>query len=256
MIVDSLTHVTSDGKWFATSHDASVDRLRRELDVSRVDHAVVVALAGFIANDFVLDACSRDPRLIAGCSFDPASAPNPAVSFRRELHGSPFRVLKLHPRLHRYDPLDERCVATLEELQSWEAPMPVWIDSLFGGRGVRLQKPAAETACELADRFPSLRFVFLHAAGPLALQFAEALRDRPNATIDLSFTLMRYAGSSVTADLRWLLAHLDRRLVFGSDFPEYGVGEAFAALRVLSEGLPEEKLRNVAGANLARLLGI
>jgi predicted TIM-barrel fold metal-dependent hydrolase len=256
LIVDSLTHVTPDGKWFATSHDASADRLRRELDAARIDHAVVVALAGFIENDFILEVCARDPRLIAGCSFDPTGGGDPALTFRSALQGSPFRVLKLHPRLNKYDPLDERCLATLAELASWERPMLVWMDTLFGGRGVRLRKPAVETACEIADHFPALQFVFLHGGGPLALQFAEGLRDRPNATIDLSFTLMRYRDSSVRADIRWLLGHLDRRIVFGSDFPEYSVIDAFAELRALASDLPEEKLRNVAGGNLGRLLGI
>ena len=32
MIIDSLTHITPDGRWFSTSHDASIDRLLRELD--------------------------------------------------------------------------------------------------------------------------------------------------------------------------------------------------------------------------------
>jgi predicted TIM-barrel fold metal-dependent hydrolase len=256
MIIDSLTHLTPDGAWFSTRHDASFDRLRRELDQSGIDRAVVVGLAGYITNDFILESCARDSRLIAGCSFDPTATRNPAKEFRHELQGGPFRVLKLHPRLNRYDPLDERCIEVLEELASWDRPMLVWIDSLFGGRGVTMRKATTESAATLADRFPALQFVFLHAGGPLALTFAEALRDRSNVTLDLSFTLMRYAGSSLDADLRWLLGHLDRRLIFGSDFPEYAIGEAFDALRTLGEGLPDEKLRNVAGDNLSRLLAI
>jgi predicted TIM-barrel fold metal-dependent hydrolase len=252
MIIDALTHVTPDGRWFSTAHDASVDRLRRELDASDVDAAVVVALAGHIPNDFVLEVSLHDPRLLPGCSVDPRLYD--AASFRAEFQGSPFRVLKLHPRLNRYDPLDPACLAILEELASWSHPMPVWLCSLFHTPGVALRKPPVETACELADRFPALQFVFLHGAGPLALQLAEALRERVNAYIDLSMSLLRYAGSAVALDHRWLLARFDRRTMFGSDFPEAGISEAQAALRQAARELPDEKLAHVAGGTLARLL--
>ena len=257
MIADSLTHVTADGRWFGSAHDASVDRLLRELDAARLDRAVVVALADFIENDFVLEACRRDARLIPGCSFNPVRhGARAAQAFREELAGAPFRVLKLHPRLNRYDPLDPACLATLEELASWPEPLPVWIDSLFHTSGVTLRKAPVETACELADRFPHLRFVFLHAAGPMALPLADALRGRANAHIDLSFTLVRYAGSSVSLDLRWLLANFDRRILYGSDFPEIGIGEAQDALLALAGAMPAEKLVNIRGGNLERLLGL
>ncbi len=53
MIIDSLTHVTPDGRWFNTSHDAREARLLQEMDAAGVERAVVVALAGFIPNEFV-----------------------------------------------------------------------------------------------------------------------------------------------------------------------------------------------------------
>jgi predicted TIM-barrel fold metal-dependent hydrolase len=252
VIVDSLTHVTPDGRWFSTAHDASVDRLRAELDASGVDAAVVVALAGYIPNEFVLETCRGDGRLIPGCSIDPRNYD--AAAFRKQFEGSSFRVLKLHPRLNRYDLLDPACLRLLEELASWSRPMPVWVCSLVHAPGVALRKAPVETACELADRFPSLDFVFLHGGGPLALQLADALRERINTYMDLSMSLPRYAGSSVALDHRWLLSRFDRRTVFGSDFPETGIGEAQNALRLAGYDLPAEKLANVAGDTLARLL--
>lgn len=254
MIIDALTHVTPDGRWFSTAHDASVDRLRRELDACDVEAAVVVALAGYIPNDFVLDISLHDSRLVPGCSIDPRRYD--AASFRAEFQGSPFRVLKLHPRLNAYDPLDPACLAILEELASWPDPMPVWLCSLFHTPGVALRKPPVETACELADRFPALQFVFLHAAGPSALSLAAALRPRLNAYVDLSHTLVTYAGSSVDLDLRWIAEHFDQRTLFGSDFPEHAIATAFDAFRARMCGLAEEKSANLLGRTAARLLGL
>src|SRR5439155_4096284 len=108
-VIDSLTHVTPDGRWFQTGHDASEDRLLREMDEAAVGAAVVVPLAGFIPNEFVLETCRRHPgRLVPAASFDPSAYPDAATAARElrvQLHQAPYRALKLHPRLNRYDPL-------------------------------------------------------------------------------------------------------------------------------------------------------
>ncbi|MBU0638669.1 MAG: amidohydrolase family protein [Planctomycetota bacterium] len=258
MIIDSLTHVTPDGRWFRTNHDAGEARLLREMDAAGVERAVVVPLAGFIPNEFVLDVCGRHPgRLAPGASFNPAAFSSPretAGEFRAALRGTGFKVLKLHPRLNRYDPLDPRVTAVLEELAGWNECSLVWLDSLLYFSGGTLSKPPVDTLHELIGRHPELRFVLLHAGGAGALHLAEAIRDCPNTWLDVSFTMRRYAGSSVTTDLAYLLRTFDRRMIFGSDFPEIGIGEALADFRDLSRGLESEKLANVLGGNLAGLL--
>jgi predicted TIM-barrel fold metal-dependent hydrolase len=260
MILDSLTHVTPDGRWFDTACDASEARLLRELDAAGVQQAVVVALAGYIPNDFVLDVCRRHPeRLIPAASFNPAACASEAEAartLRATLRGGPFRALKLHPRLNRYDPLDPRCLAVLEEIAAWDPPLPVWICSWLRYRGGALRKPVVDTFHELAGRFPTLPLVIAHAGGTEALHLTEALRDCPNVLLDLSFTLHRYQESSVGTDLRFLLQTFDRRLVFGSDFPEVNIPEAVADLRRLGTGVAQEKLGNVWSANLQALLAL
>lgn len=260
MIFDSLTHVTPDGRWFNSGLDASEMELLRQMEGAGVARAVVVALAGHIENRFVLNVCQRHPdRLIPCASFNPVAydkASEPQRSLRAELRGSAYRALKLHPRLNRYDPLDSRCLAVLEELASWEHPLPVWLDTLFYYRGSTLQKPPVDTIHELVGRFPSLTFVLLHGGGSWILQVAEAVRDCPNAFLDISFTLHRYRGSSIDADLRYLLNSFDRRLIFGSDFPEVSIAGALQAFRDIAGNIPAEKCANVLGANLSNILGL
>lgn len=258
MTIDSLTHVTPDGHWFHTDYDASESRLLREMDAANVERAVVVPLAGYISNEFVLEVCQRRPgRLVPGASFNPAaySSPKKAVGeFRASLRDAPFKVLKLHPRLNRYDPLDPRVTAVLEELDSWKTTSLVWLDSLLYFAGGRLRKPLVDTLHELVGRHPELTFVLLHAGGSWALQLAEAIRDYPKTLLDISFTMRRYAGSSTATDLAFLLRTFDQRMIFGSDFPEIGVGEALADFHDISAGLASDKRDNVLGKNLAGLL--
>ena len=260
MIFDSLTHVTADGRWFGTSLDASEKELLRQLDDSGTQKAVVVALAGYIENRFVLELCQRHPaRLIPCASFNPAAyatAEDSRSNFSAELKGAQYKALKLHPRLNRYDPLDPRCLAVLEEMASREQPLPIWLDTLFYYRGGQLRKPPVDTIHELVGRFPALTFVLLHGGGSWVLQVAEAIRDCPNAFLDISFTLQRYRSSSIAADLRYLLNNFDRRVVFGSDFPEVGIGAALASVREIADGIAPEKCINVLGGNLSRILGL
>jgi len=260
MILDSLTHVTPNGKWFKTSHDASEKRLLGQLEEAKVSRAVVVALAEHIENRFVLEVCKRHPqRLIPCASFNPAGLADPAAvpsALRAELKESEFKALKLHPRLNQYDPLDPRCLAVLDEVASWEHPLPIWLDTLFYFREASLRKPLVDTIHELVSRFSTVPFVLLHGGGSWILQVAEAIRDCPNAFLDISFTLHRYRSSSIEGDIRYLVNTFDRRLVFGSDFPEIGVGSAIETFREIAHGLPAEKCNNVLGANLSRILNL
>jgi len=260
MVFDSLTHVTPDGRWFATKCDASEQELLRQLDESGTQRAVVVALAGHIENRFVLEVCQRHPdRLVPCASFNPAacrSVEEVKAGLRTQLEKDGYKALKLHPRLNRYDPLDPRCLAVLEEMASRERPLPVWLDTLFYYRGGTLRKPPVDTIHELVGRFPALTFVLLHGGGSWILQVAEAIRDCPNAFLDISFTLQRYRSSSVAADLRYLLNSFDRRVIFGSDFPEVGIGTALESVREIAHGIAPEKCANVLGGNLSRILGL
>jgi len=260
MIVDSLTHVTPDGRWFNTSMDASENELLNQLDRSGVRSAVVVALAGHIENEFVLDVCQRhSDRLLACASFNPiayATLPEVRKGLKAQLVGKEYKALKLHPRLNRYDPLNPHCLEALDAVASLESSVPIWLDTLFYFRGGQLRKPVVDTIHELVGRFPSLQFLLLHGGGSWILQVAEAIRDCPNAFLDVSFTMTRYRTSSIAADIRYILENFDQRVVFGSDFPEVSVGNALETFRELATAISSKKCANILGGNLRKILGM
>jgi len=257
VIIDSLTHITPDGRWFTTSYDASITRLLREMDKSKVDRAVVVALAGFIENSFVEDACKRyADRLIPCASINPSEFSNSADAAKQArvlLCDSRFPMLKLHPRLHKYDVLDSRCLSILDEIAQGELPVAVWLDTLFRYNGAPMSRPPIDAIHKLVGKYPRIQFVLLHACGSEILQLADAIRDCRNVLLDISYTLCRYKGSSVDLDLSYLFRHFDERIVFGSDFPEISI-EQLAAFESLSVGLSSEKKERLLGQNLSKLL--
>jgi len=249
---DSLVHVTKTGAWINGRDDASFERLLDELDRAHVGHACLVGLAGVVDNAFLLECVARAPdRLIPIAGIDPTGEdPAQASDLMGELRRRGFRGIKLHPRLHGYDPLDPAAVAMMASAR--DHSLVVFLDTLFRQRAVATRF-AADIVDSLAHQCAGTTLVLLHGGGPQLLSMAEVVRVHPHLFLDVSYTLLAYKHSSVALDLRWVFTHLDQRVVVGSDMPEYTPDETFAEAARLAEGLPTEKWANISHRNLSRL---
>jgi predicted TIM-barrel fold metal-dependent hydrolase len=250
---DSLVHVTRSGEWPNGKDDASYARLVTELDRGGVDRACLVGLAGVVDNPYILEcADASHARLVPIAGVDPSRCEDGAalVDGIARLARDGFAGIKLHPRLNGYDPLGSPCLQAIRAAS--EHRLTVFLDTLF-----RQQAHATSCAADIVDRMahecPGASIVLLHGGGAALLDVADLLGVHRSLTLDLSFTLMRYAGSSLDADIRWVMGHLDQRIVIGSDMPEFMPAEAFARAEQLAEGLAAEKWDNMSHRNLERL---
>jgi len=250
---DSLVHVTRDGHWINGRDDASYARLMRELDRAAVTKACLVGLAGIVDNQYVMQ-CARasNGRLVPIAGFDPSRYAD-AGALEAEIAAiaaAGFAGIKLHPRLNGYDPLSAAC---LQAIRSGAAHrLVVFLDTLFR-QPSRATGHAADVVDRIAHECANAAIVLLHGGGVALLQLAEIVRLHSFLTLDLSFTLMYYAASSLDADIQWVMRRLDQRITLGSDMPEFTPGEAFARAAQLAGGLPADKWNNMAYANLERL---
>jgi predicted TIM-barrel fold metal-dependent hydrolase len=243
---DSLVHVTRDGRWIDGRHDASYARLVTELDGARVRRACLVGLAGIVDNEYVLQcARSSSGRLVPVAGVDPTGDSDVTALAR-----AGFAGIKQHPRLNGFDPLDVRAVAVIRAAAA--NGLVVFLDTLFRQRQ-HATRSAADTIDAIAHACPDARIVLLHGGGASLLEVAEVVRVCPGLVLDLSFTLLQYEGTSVDADLRWVMERLDQRVVLGSDMPEYTPAVAFARAERLAAGLAPEKWANISHRNLERL---
>jgi predicted TIM-barrel fold metal-dependent hydrolase len=260
VVIDANAHATRDGRWFDTGHDASLARLLAELEAADIDRAVLTGLPRAISTDDVLALCAEaDGRLLPVAPFDPCADPSPAEACaraRRELSGRGLLGVKLHPRLGRYDVLDDRVLAFLDDLTTWDERLAVWICTFLHVPGIRPRSGPVEALCEIVGRRPDLQFVLAHGGGPDLLRLATAVRSVPNALLDVSFTINRYHGTSVQLDLAHLLTTFENRLVFGSDFPEVQPRQARALLEALATDAKPDALPKVLGGNLSRALSL
>ena len=251
---DSLTHITADGSWMGERrYDASLEALQRDMAEGGVGRALLVTIADHGDNDVTLAAARAHPdRFVPIAGLNPRTLP----TLRRieaavaELAEQGFAGIKLHPRLNGYDPLDEKCVAVLDAAA--ENNMVILLDTLFRRRGLATTN-AADTIDYLANACPDTRMLLLHAAGPQMLELFEIVRANPNLMFDFSFSIMRYAGSRLDDDMRYLFSTCDQLATIGSDFPEYSPAQILERFRVLSQGLEPHRIENILHKNLERL---
>ena len=250
---DSLVHVTRDGRWIDGRHDATYSHLIGELDRGEVDRACLVGLAGVIDNRYVME-CAR----MSGGRLVPIAGINPteyrgAVAMQddcAQLAQEGFAGVKLHPRLHGYDPLGDACLQAIRTAA--DQRLVVFVDTLFRQRGC-VTLNAADTIDRMVHASNGAIIVLLHGGGPALLEVAEVVRAHATLFLDLSFTMLRYAGTSLDLDIRWVMRQLDQRIVIGSDMPEYTPAKVFARALDLAGDISPEKWANMAHANLERV---
>jgi predicted TIM-barrel fold metal-dependent hydrolase len=166
-----------------------------------------------------------------------------------------FRGIKLHPR---FSGLTRRLGLLGPTLRAaGEAGLVVFLCTYLHGR--LADYPGTDPLFDLVESLrqaPTTRVVLVHGGDVRLLQYAELVRHNPNLLLDLSLTLMKYAGSSLDADLRFLFRHLDQRICIGTDWPEYSAQAVRARFEDLTGDVTLQKRRNAAFCNLAGFLGM
>jgi predicted TIM-barrel fold metal-dependent hydrolase len=212
-----------------------------------------VGIADRVPNDFVEELTRQHPdRFVPVGGLNPASLPD-AVAVRAEVCRLAERGhagVKLHPRVNGYHPLDPKCLAAFDAAA--EIGLVVYFCT-FCRQHDRSVPAIADVVDRIATGCRPGPVVLLHGGGTSMLDLFELVRMHRHLTLDLSFSLMRYRGSSLDDDMRFLCSELDQRLVVGSDFPEISPGEAFRRVDALVDGLAEGKRANILHRNLETL---
>ena len=254
-LFDSLTHVTGDGSWIGEHHfDASLPRLLRDMDEAGCYRACLVSIADFVDNRVVIESAHAHPERfvpIAGVNPHTLATTRRVEAVVRQVKAQGFAGIKLHPRLNGYDPLDAKCIAAIDA--AGEHGLVVLLDTLFRRKGLATRH-APDVIDDLAAACPDTKILLLHSAGPSMMELYEIVRCNDNLMLDLSFTLMRYRGSSrLDADMNFLFKSTDQLVTIGSDFPECSPKAMLARFGELIAGVEPQRLDNITHRNLERL---
>jgi predicted TIM-barrel fold metal-dependent hydrolase len=259
MIIDANTHVTESGQWFHTAHDASIARLRGEIEQAGIDLALVVPLPNTIDPDRQHTLLKGEEKMYSAETFIPASFTSVAEAvsaFQQRFSHRPATFVKFHNRFGQYHPEDERFLAVIDANDQLENPHVVGVCGLLHDRHTAYAVDPVIYFFNLAQRMHRSKLIIMHGSGTHILRLAEACRYLHHVFIDLSMTLTKYKNTSIAQDIRWICQHYDRRVIWASDFPESPIVQSLLDFEDVVGELSEEKRANILGLNIAKLLNI
>lgn len=251
MIIDAHVHLTDSGTWFATGLEATVDALLGALDEAGVDQAVVLPLAGYTTNGTIVRSVRRySDRLIGFGTL----GTDPTLESVRQVQELGLSGIKFHPRLERRTLTWLEQHGLLQEIEAVGLPLLVcgWLQSM----SVPIMELTPLALDAVAKRHPTLTFILAHMGGHHLWDAVYCARSNENIYLDCSYAVSAYEGTSLAGDFGALLSRVDRKIIFGSDFPEVNIKEYLSSVSVLVEaaGL-EPKREAIFSGNLLRVLG-
>jgi predicted TIM-barrel fold metal-dependent hydrolase len=255
MIIDAHVHLAQEGSEAARvlGKAAPPEELLAQMDRAGIAAAVVLGLPGFQTSQEVLGLCAAAPdRLFPLMGVHPGHPEDVArIGQAREMG---FFGLKVHPRLSKV-PVDGALLGpTLE--QAAEHGLTVLFDAVPQSPEIPLERMEYHAFDRLARQFPGVKMVLAHACAPHVLGAYLTAKANRNVYLDVSFSLLYYAGSSVEADLAFVSDRLDRFTLYGSDYPQYPADDYLDAyLRLIENRHGVDRWRVLAG-NAVELFGL
>lgn len=254
-LFDSLSHPTLSGTWIDGKTGTTFAAVHEQAEAHGFAAVCAVGLHGVGGYEHraFAEACAPYPLLVPIAGLDPQT-----TSLSAELQtiaGLGFRGVKIHPRFSDYQP-DAQSLGTV--LREVHAAGLVTMYCTYAHGPIRQYPPQDPlyVLVQALQRAPDARVVLMHGGDMRLMEYAQLVRHNPQLLLDLSFTVLKYRGSSMDMDIAYLLAHLDERLCIGVDHPDFDHSRLRARFDAMTTELDVEKARNVGYRNLARMLGV
>lgn len=246
---DCHINLSESGKWFDSGLDASYERIVGELDSAGVTKAVLLAMPGVCTNTAFASAKIDRNRFWCFGNLD-FSRLNYSVDQIKDLD---LDGVKIHPRVQRIgiDALLE--MDFLSRLE--EAGLPLMICGWQQSSSVPIDSLSPLHVDRLAKRYPKLPIVLSHMGGYRFWDAFTVARANPLVFLDCSYYLQAFRGTSLESDFFAMLKTIDRKVIYGSDFPEVPVKPYLEAFVRKIDGMDEAKMANILHGNLEGLMG-
>ena len=256
MLIDSLGHATLSGNWITKNLRCSFADYSRELAENGFRAGMAVGLAsvgGYEHGPFMAEV-TKHPNLFGIAGFNPRVE---SASTLAGLQAMGFVAIKIHFRFSRLSlAADAQSItATLAECE--RIRLPVFLCTYCYCKNTPdADHNFADQLFPFLSHFPRLKVVLVHGGAVRLMEYAEWVRHNDNYLLDLSLTFMKYRGSSIDQDIRFLFQSFDQRICIGSDYPEYSLADVRNRFDEFSQNLSAEKIERIAGGNLVRFLGL
>lgn len=226
--------------------------LAEAMQENQVDHCLIIAQPPLISNEYVLEVCSRNPKLIPAVNI-PAGTPKPAQLLKKYVEKG-ARALKIHTALDG-DPIGAPRYLALLKAAS-DLSLPVILHTGCIQNHLLFKKPESGLVDNFEpwfQKFPSVKFILAHMnyhQPDRALDLAEKYS---NLYVDTSWQPAEIIGEAV----RRLGPE---RVLFATDWPfagnnfSVGIGRVHACIEAGT--LNESQADLILGKNAIRILGL
>ncbi len=256
MLFDSLGHATVDSSWLDSQLDASFARYSDELKINNFIGGAVVGLAGkngYRHLDF-LDLARNYENLYPIAGYDPLKE---KFSEIEDLKKRGFYGIKIHPRFSNIDFLihKKELIECFQICADLELPILLCTFNFCNAQNYQSSDPLYQIA-DILKKTPATKVMMVHGGVHDLMKYCDFARFNENILIDLSLVMMKYPGSSLDHDIKYLFKNFDRKISVGSDYPEYSLKNVSKRFEEFSQGIPIEKKENIANKNIANFLNL
>lgn len=257
-IFDSLTHPMPNGGWLDKKYENknTINLLLTQMESANVKWALGVGMgtkigeyneqnyAKFISGytDKIFPIAYINYQEVR--DFDNATL----LSYLKSLSALGYVGIKLHPRFGGFSFCEPQVANIIKAAAEIELASLLctycWEDSIKSG----LNDPFS--MMKMLNKLNGAPVILLHGGGVLLMQFIEIARAFPNVLLDLSFSMLKYKGSSLDLDIKFAFSQFDKRICIGSDGPEFLPLDLRDRFNYFSQNIACNKLQNIAYKNL------
>ena len=256
-LFDSLAHPTLSGKWDTLSKkkinvNCSFKDLHNSMRKYGIYKALAIGMSNFEGYDHFkfIKECKKYKNL------KPVAGINPQKSFetlKKEISlvkKLGFKAVKIHPRISNFDLKNKKFIKLLKLLE--DKNMIVMVCTFPQLKlGKKISYNFFDTLVDSLNQTKNLKVILVHGGCTDLLKYSEFAKINNNRILlDLSLTIMRYSGSSIDKDIKYLFKNLDKIVCIGSDYPEVNYGKLKKRLKFFSKNMPKNKLENIYFKNL------
>lgn len=251
-IIDVHVNVTPDGRWFGSNLDASVTALMGEMGKAGADKAVLISLPFASTNSHIASLIKETPDKFKGFGHLNFTKTN-LINQVDEILAMGFSGIKIHPRFQGIN----LCHPFFDPLWDYfnKKKLTVLVDGYYGqANSVVPISALLPLNYEMhLMKYRNITFILAHAGFHKVMDTLFLCTNYPNFYCDISYSLNLIEKMSCYKDYRFLIEQCDKKVFFGSDFPEASILKSKKDFLKLTKGLPKEKIENAARLNALKL---
>jgi predicted TIM-barrel fold metal-dependent hydrolase len=199
-------------------------------------------------NDWSRTFATDVPEALWSATFYPEEG---AADYVGALVGDGVEVFKLHQQVGGFH-LDDPLLTPVWDVLA-DAGTPVLIHAGSGPVGTEFTGPGS--MARLLAAYPRLVVIVAHLGAPECVAFARLAAEHERVYLDTSMAVSPFFGEHFDPDVVPMLADLQSRVLYGSDFPTLPFAYADQLDALAGLGLGDDWLRDVLWHNAAALFG-